>query len=390
MAVTHTQAQTIRNKRLLEERDPAVRRRNHDELRRQAEDPALARNSCCEPHCLKACARPSRFPEGEGPMKRAALFLAAFAATSISVSPTRAEWPDRPIKMVVPFSAGSSSDTIARIVAVKMGERLGQQVIVENRVGGSTIIGTDAVAKSAADGYTLLLANTTTHAASAALNATLPFDPVKDFAPVAMIGVSPFVLIGATQVAAPTLQDFVALAKQKPSSLSYASAGTGTLAHLAGELFKRKAGVDVTHVPYRGSAQSMIDLMQGRIDLSVSTIPPTLQHIRDGKLRAFATMSEKRNVMLPDTPTVAEAGVPGCEAALWTAIVVPAGVPADVIKRLNAAVLAAVATPEIQQAFTIQGVDPEPGPPEAVSERIKADIVKWKDVVTAAKITGGQ
>jgi tripartite-type tricarboxylate transporter receptor subunit TctC len=171
----------------------------------------------------------------------------------------------------------------------------------------------------------------------------LPFDPVKDFAPVAMIGVSPFVLIGATQVAAPTLKDFVALAKQKPSSLSYASAGTGTLAHLAGELFKRKAGVDVTHVPYRGSAQSMIDLMQGRIDLSVSTIPPTLQHIRDGKLRAFATMSEKRNVMLPDTPTVAEAGVPGCEAALWTAIVVPAGVPADVIKRLNAAVLAAVA-----------------------------------------------
>ena len=199
--------------------------------------------------------------------------------------------------MIVPFSAGSSSDTIARIVAVKMGERLGQQVVVENRVGGSTIIGTDAVAKSAPDGYTLVLANTTTHAASAALNATLPFDPVKDFAPVAMIGVSPFVLIGATQVAAPTLKDFVALAKAKPGSLSYASAGTGTLAHLAGELFKRKAGVDVTHVPYRGSAQSMIDLMQGRIDLSVSTIPPTLQHIREGKLRALATMSEKRNVI---------------------------------------------------------------------------------------------
>jgi tripartite-type tricarboxylate transporter receptor subunit TctC len=318
------------------------------------------------------------------------MVLAAFAAASLSMNPARAEWPDRPIKMVVPFSAGSSSDTIARIVAIKMGERLGQQVIVENRVGGSTIIGTDAVAKSAPDGYTLLLANTTTHAASAALNATLPFDPVKDFAPVAMIGVSPFVLVGATQVAAPTLKDFVALAKQKPGALSYASAGTGTLAHLAGELFKRKAGVDVTHVPYRGSAQSMIDLMQGRIDLSVSTIPPTLQHIREGKLRALATMSEKRNVMLPDIPTVAEAGVPGCEAALWTAIVVPTGVPADVIKRLNTAVLAAVAMPEIQQALTIQGVDPEPGPPEMVSERIKADIVKWKDVVTAAKITGGQ
>ena len=321
-------------------------------------------------------------------MMRMTLLL--IAATSIGINAARAEWPDRPIKMVVPFSAGSSSDTIARILAAKMGERLGQQVVVENRVGGSTIIGTDAVAKSVPDGYTLLLANTTTHAASAALNATLPFDPVKDFTPVAMIGVSPFVLIGAPQVSAPTLKDFVTLAKAKPGSLSYASAGTGTLAHLAGELFKRKAGIDVTHVPYRGSAQSMIDLMQGRIDLSVSTIPPTLQHIREGKLRGLATMSERRNVSLPDTPTVAEAGIPGCEAALWTAIMVPAGVPADIVKRLNAAVLAVVATSEINQALTIQGVDPEPGPPEAVSERIKADIVKWKDVVAAAKITGTQ
>ena len=321
---------------------------------------------------------------------RMVFLLASVAFAFIGGSPAYAEWPDRPIKMIVPFSAGSSSDTIARIVAIMMGERLGQQVVVENRVGGSTIIGTDSVAKSAPDGYTLQLANTTTHAASVALNATLPFDPVKDFAPVAMIGVSPFVLIGATQVAAPTLKEFVALAKARPGSLSYASAGTGTLAHLAGELFKNKAGIEVTHVPYRGSAQSMIDLMQGRIDLSVSTIPPTLQHIREGKLRAFATMSEKRNASLPEVPTVAEAGVPGCEAALWTAVVVPAGVPADIIKKLNTAVLAAVATPDIRQALTIQGVDPEPGPPEAVGERIKADIVKWKDVVAAAKITGTQ
>ena len=276
-------------------------------------------------------------------MKRAALFLAAFAAASISVE-------SNPRRMARP--ADQDDRAVFRRLQLRHhrahrrrqnGRAPGPAGVVENRVGGSTIIGTDAVAKSAPDGYTLELANTTTHAASAALNATLPFDPVKDFAPVAMIGVSPFVLIGATQVAAPTLKDFVALAKAKPGSLSYASAGTGTLAHLAGELFKRKAGVDVTHVPYRGSAQSMIDLMQGRIDLSVSTIPPTLQHIREGKLRALATMSEKRNVMLPDIPTVAEAGVPGCEAALWTAIVVPAGVPADIIKRLNAAVLAAVA-----------------------------------------------
>jgi len=306
----------------------------------------------------------------------------------IGVTPAaQAQWPDRPIKLIVPFSAGSSSDIIARVVAAKVGERLGQQIVVDNRVGGSTIIGTDAVAKAAPDGTTFGLANTTTHAASAALSVSLPFDPVKDFAPVAMIGSSPLVLIGAMQLPASTLSEVMALAKTKPGALSYASAGTGTLAHLAGELFKRKANVEITHVPYRGSAQSMLDLMQGRIDLSVSTIPPTLPHIREGKLRALATMSERRNGMLPDIPTVAEAGVPGCEAALWTAIVAPANTPPEIVTRFNEAVLAAMAAPDVQQALKVQGVDPEPGPPQAVAARIAADIVKWREVVAAAKIT---
>jgi len=315
-----------------------------------------------------------------------ALILGFMAVVGMT-SAAQAQWPDRPIKLIVPFSAGSSSDIIARVVATKVGERLGQQIVVDNRVGGSTIIGTDAVAKAAPDGTTFGLANTTTHAASAALSASLPFDPVKDFAPVAMIGSSPLVLIGAVQLPASTLNEVVALAKTKPGALSYASAGTGTLAHLAGELFKRKANVDITHVPYRGSAQSMLDLMQGRIDLSVSTIPPTLPHIREGKLRALATMSERRNGMLPDIPTVAEAGVPGCEAALWTAIVAPANTPAEIVARFNAAVLSAMATPDVQQALKVQGVDPEPGPPQAVAARIAADIVKWREVVAAAKIT---
>jgi tripartite-type tricarboxylate transporter receptor subunit TctC len=205
-----------------------------------------------------------------------------------------------------------------------------------------------------------------------------------------MIGSSPFVLVAAPQVQAATLAEFVALAKSKPGALSYASAGVGTLAHLAGELFKRQAGVDVTHVPYRGTAQSMVDLMQGRIELSVSTIPPTLQQIREGKLRALATMSSKRNEMLPEIPTVTEAGVPGCEAGLWTAIVVPAGTPPAIVRRLNEAALAVAAAPDVQQAMKIQGVDPEPGTPESVAERIRADIVKWKEVVAAAKIAGAQ
>jgi tripartite-type tricarboxylate transporter receptor subunit TctC len=324
-------------------------------------------------------------------MTRAFLLLGSLCtALTFFASPALAQWPERPIKLIVPFAAGSSSDTIARIIGAKLGERLGQQVVVENRVGGSTVIGTDAVAKSTPDGYTLGLANTTTHAASAALNANLPFDPVKDFIPVAMIGSSPFVLISAPQVQAATLAEFVALAKSKPGALSYASAGVGTLAHLAGELFKRQAGVDVTHVPYRGTAQSMVDLMQGRIELSVSTIPPTLQQIREGKLRALATMSGKRNTMLPEIPTVAEAGVPGCEAGLWTAIVVPAGTPPAIVRRLNEAALAVAAAADVQQAMKIQGVDPEPGTPESVAERIRADIVKWKEVVAAAKIAGAQ
>jgi tripartite-type tricarboxylate transporter receptor subunit TctC len=198
------------------------------------------------------------------------------------------------------------------------------------------------------------------------------------------------VLISAPQVPAATLAEFVALAKAKPGALSYASAGTGTLAHLAGELFKRQAQVDITHVPYRGTAQSMIDLMQGRIELSVSTIPPTLQQIHEGKLRALAVMGEHRNGMLPEIPTVAEAGVPGCEASLWTAIMVPAGTPAAIVKRLNETMAAVAAAPDVQQAMKIQGVDPEPGSPETVAERIKADVIKWKDVVKTAKIAGAQ
>jgi tripartite-type tricarboxylate transporter receptor subunit TctC len=295
-------------------------------------------------------------------------------------------WPERPLKLIVPFTPGSSSDTIARLVAAKMGDQLGQQVIVENRVGGSTIIGTDAIAKSAPDGYTLGLANTTSHAASAALTAKLPFDPLKDFTPIGMIGSSPFVLVSSPQLSASKLAEVVDLAKTRPGALSYASAGTGTLAHLAGELFKRRAGIDVVHVPYRGTAQSTLDLMQGRIDLSISTIPPTLQQIRQGKIRALAVMSEKRNDMIPEIPTVAEGGVPGCEAELWTAIVVPAGVPGDIVNRLNKALNAVVNSRDVQEALKIQGVEPQPGPPETVTAVITADLRKWRDIVVAAKI----
>jgi tripartite-type tricarboxylate transporter receptor subunit TctC len=321
-------------------------------------------------------------------MIRTALALLSGLAVFLASLPSgrAADWPERPLRLIVPFDAGSSSDTIARIVAAKMGNQLGQQIVVENRVGGGTLIGTAEIAKSLPDGYTLGLANTSTHVVSAVVHAQVPFDPLRDFAAIGMVGSSPFVLVSTPHLPAATLRQFVDLAKTRPGTLSYASAGTGTLAHLAGELFKRKAEVDIVHIPYHGTEQSMLDLMEGRIDLSVSTIPPTLSQIQQKTVRALAVMSDKRNGMLPDVPTVAEAGVPGCDAALWTAIVVPAGVPAAIRARLAEVLTAVVNEPEVQQALRIQGVDPQPGPPEAVIAAINADTPKWRDVVKAANI----
>jgi tripartite-type tricarboxylate transporter receptor subunit TctC len=313
--------------------------------------------------------------------------LFALVALLLATYGWAVEWPQRPLRLIVPFSAGSSSDTIARIVAAKMGERLGQQIAVENRVGGSTIIGTEAIARSSPDGYTLGLANTTTLAVSVALTPKLPFEPLNDFKPIGMIGSSPFVLVSSPLLHASNLKEFIDLAKAKPGALSYASAGTGTLAHLAGELLKLRTNINVVHIPYRGTSQSTLDLMQGRIDLSVSTIAPTLQYIHEGTVRALAVTSEHRSSMLPDVPTVAEAGASGCEAALWTAIVVPAGVSADIVDRLNQVLIAVVDDPQIQQALKIQGVDPEAGTSETVSAAIGADIVKWRDVVKALGIS---
>jgi tripartite-type tricarboxylate transporter receptor subunit TctC len=241
-----------------------------------------------------------------------ALLFAIAAATDAAAG----DWPDRPIRVIVPFAAGSSSDTIARIVTQKLGERLGQPFVIEDKPGGATILGTEAVARAVPDGYTLGLANTTTHAGTAALGLKLSFDPVKDFAPVGMIAYSPFVLLATPGLDVHNVQELIAMAKARPGALNYASAGVGTLAHLSGALFASMAGVELTHVPYRGSEKSMIDLMEGRIELLFGTIAPTLPQVRAGKLRALATTGAKRSPMLPEVPTLAEAGLSGYEAGL--------------------------------------------------------------------------
>jgi tripartite-type tricarboxylate transporter receptor subunit TctC len=306
----------------------------------------------------------------------------AFAESSVN----EAKWPVRPIRFIVPFQPGSSSDTIARIVGQKVGERLGQPLVVENKVGGATIVGTETIARAEPDGYTIGLANTSTHAATSGLNEKLSFDPIKDFTPVAMIGSSPFVLLASPHLPVANVQELIALAKAKPGVLNYASAGTGTLSHLAAALFEKMADVKLAHVPYRGTAQSVFDLMEGRIELLFGTIAPSLAHIREGKMRALATTGRKRNEMLPDIPTVAESGLPDYEAALWTAIVLPAGAPASIVARLNREVTAAVKSPDVQEALFKQGVETDPGTPEDLAERIRVDLEKWRDIVKKAAI----
>jgi tripartite-type tricarboxylate transporter receptor subunit TctC len=316
-----------------------------------------------------------------------ALFGGLIAACSAQAQPRSHEmrWPERPIRLLVPFTPGSSSDIVARLVAQKLGERLHQQLFVENRVGASGNVGTEAIARAEPDGYTLGLANTSTHAVAAAL-ATPAYDPIKDFAPVSMLGYSPFVLALYPGVPAESVHDLVALAKARPRVLNYASAGPATLAHLAGALFEKMAKIELTHVPYRGTAQSTVDLIEGRVEMAFATIPPTLTHIRAGKLRALAVTGAARNSALPDVPTIAEQGLPGYECSLWQAIVAPAATPAFVVARLNQEVTAILREAELVAAFASHGVEPEPGSPAALGRRIGEDIKKWRDVIASAGI----
>jgi tripartite-type tricarboxylate transporter receptor subunit TctC len=315
-----------------------------------------------------------------------AVTLAFAGAVAAQPAAGDAKWPSRPIHMIVPFGAGSGSDVIARIVGQKLSARLGQPIVIENKPGGSTVLGTELAARAKPDGYTLELANTTSHATTAAIGIKLSFDPVKDFAPVGMLAYSPFVLLVTPGLDAHSVKDLIALAKVNPGKLNYASAGVGTMAHLAGALFTTMASVDINHVPYRGTEQSMIDLMQGRIEILFGTIAPSLPLVRSSKLRALATTGPKRNAMLSDLPTLAEAGLAGYEAGLWTGLVFPAGVAPAIVQRLNKEANAVMQDPDVAALLAKQGVEVETGTPEAFTARIKGDLAKWREVVAKAGI----
>ncbi|HEY6832718.1 MAG TPA: tripartite tricarboxylate transporter substrate binding protein [Pseudolabrys sp.] len=308
----------------------------------------------------------------------AALLLAAFTHASAS-----AAWPDRPIHLIVPFPAGSGTDVPARIIGQKLGERIGQSVVVDNRTGASGAIGAELIARATPDGYTIGLVTATTQVLVPLLNSKSPYDPIKDFAPVGMIGGTPYVLVAYPKLEATNLKELIALAKAKPGKLTYGSAGVASLAHLAGALFANQAGISLAHIPYKASAQSVTDLMAGRVDMQFATVAPMLPTIRAGQLRALAVTGSERIPTLPDVPTVSEAGVGSYEASLWIAVVAPIGTPPDIIARLNRE-LNAVLTGDAKDLLIAQGLQLEPGAADAVTARLRTDIDKWQPVVKAA------
>jgi tripartite-type tricarboxylate transporter receptor subunit TctC len=309
--------------------------------------------------------------------------IAAGVASAQTLSGDAA-WPTRPVRLLVPFPAGGSTDTAARLAGQMLSARLGQQIVIENRAGASGNLAAEAVARAAPDGYTLGLATTTTHALAPTFFRNLPFNPLKDFAPVSMLGSSPFVMVIYPELPAKDLREFIALAKSKSDGLSYGSAGAGSLAHLAAALFETMAGVRTVHVPYKASAQSTPDLMTGRLDMQFATVPPTLALLRAGKLRALGIASAQRSTLLPDLPTLAEAGLPGYEASLWFAIVAPAATPAAIVARLNREIAAALGSAEGRQAMFNQGVDAEASTPDALQAHIRDEIAKWRGVFDKA------
>ena len=315
-----------------------------------------------------------------------ALAAALLAASAAVAQASDTEWPQRPIRLIVPFPAGASTDIIGRILAQKMSQQLGQQIVIENRAGASGNIGADAIAKAAPDGYTIGIATASTHAVAASLNANLPYDPIKDFAPVAMLGSQPYVLVLHPALPARNLAELIALARAKPGTLNYGSAGVASLAHLATALFATMAGIDITHVPYKSSAQSVTDMITGRLDMQFATIAPSLPNIQAGQLRALATSGKTRVAVLPQVPTVAEAGIAGYEAALWVAVVAPAATPTRIVARLNRMVNEILNSADGTEALIAQGMTAEAGASDTVTQRIRDDIAKWRDVAVKAGI----
>ena len=314
--------------------------------------------------------------------------MIATTLSCVSMAASAESYPDRPIRLIVGFPPGGINDIVARIVGQKVSESLGQPVIVENRPGAGGTIGADAVARAKPDGYTLLLGSVSNLAMAPSQYKNLPFNPIKDFTPVALVAASPNILVVPLDSPVQSVKELITLAKKNPGSITYASAGNGTSNHLTVELLKTMTGIDLVHVPYKGDTPGITDLLAGRVQMMFPTLPVALPHIKAGKLRAIAVSSSKRSVLVPNIPTVAEAGdLPGFAVSVWVGILAPAGTPNEIVSRLNAEIIKALGVVSVRERLAQQGTESAGGTPEEFSAYLVSETAKWSAVAKTAGIT---
>ena len=319
-------------------------------------------------------------------MKKTILILLS-VLPALLVSPARAQaYPSKPVRLIVPFAPGGTTDVLARLVAQKLAEAIGQQFVIENKPGAGGNIGTELAAKSPADGYTLVMSFDGTMAINPNTYAKMPYDAQKDLAPVANVAQVPLLMVVHPGVPARTVAEFVALAKASPGRINYSSAGHGSTGHLMGELFRSRAGIDLVHVSYKGGGQAVQDLLGGQIQMLVTALPTVEGHLKGGKLRALAFSSARRVPGAPDVPTLAESGYPGLEVLSWYGILAPAGTPLEIVRRLNAEINRILQAPEIRDRLAALGAEPTGGSPEQFGQVIRADTLRWAKVVADAGI----
>jgi len=294
------------------------------------------------------------------------------------------DYPLRPVRLIVPFPPGGGNDIVARAVAQELGKSLGQQFVVDNRAGAGGAIGAELAARSPADGYTLFLGGVGSHVVNPSLHAKLPYDPIRDFAPVTLIASAPSVLVVTPSLQAASLSELTALAKAHPGKLNYASNGNGSSAQLAAVLYESMAGVRMVHVPYKGVAQALVELMSGEVQVMFGTLVAILPHIKAGRLRALAVTGRNRSALLPEVPTLAEAGLPGYEAGSWYGILAPSGTPAAVVTRLNAEINSAIRQPEVRERLAAEGAEVVGGAPEEFAFHIRGELERMKKLVRTA------
>jgi tripartite-type tricarboxylate transporter receptor subunit TctC len=317
--------------------------------------------------------------------------IAALLAALAGISPQPVAWaqtyPTKPIRMIVGFPPGGAADIIARILGQKLGERFQQQLVIDNRAGAGGSMASEITAKAAPDGYTLLMISSS-HAANAALQEKLPYQPVRDFAAVILVATAPNVLIANPAISLNNVAEVIAMARARPGQLNFASAGNGSITHLAGELFKRMANVNLTHVPYKGSAPALVDVISGQVQLGFCALPTAVPQIKNGRVKAIAVTSAKRSPMWAKIPTISESGIAGYEASNWYGILAPAATPRQIVGTLNAEVLQAIRVSDISDAIARQGADPAGSTPVDFENYMKSEIAKWTSVVRDAGLRG--